>query len=445
MLEARKQAQHYHGLRKNEELRYLLIWLCELRVKPVLAIFVFDGPNAPPRISGPLAVPFHTNLIRDFQRLIRAQGFCVQEVCFLIRFCFAGGLRCFVLQSSGDASLELWRIEHQVDAIMTEDVRVLIFGTACILHTYVSLLYVYKLMLIISSARFFKDVDTVALYSKEYLAHREERPLTPHGLFLLMILLGNDYATVSGLSFSNFIHFYIRIQGVAVLTAQTVYALTNTALKTLLIFAAEDYSPPRLQEYLHDWRKALEHEICSNVHEFLPSPLPDTAAHLQELHDFPSLYAVMNLAPPVGEQLPALREWRIEALDLGNLGDICQDVFSWTPAGYIPKTLRHIWCARIFSLLIQVRFLRCHVITLSDSCAFRLPMIPSFLTFLRHALQMFDVTSHGFLQPTAWRFRSLICFAVLMFRIGIFGFGYLHLSWIQQYLWLSRLTEQTSS
>lgn len=40
-------------------------------------------------------------------------------------------------QAAGDASVALWQIDKQVDAVMTEDIRVLVFGAVSLFHTYV--------------------------------------------------------------------------------------------------------------------------------------------------------------------------------------------------------------------------------------------------------------------------------------------------------------------
>ncbi|KAF9064775.1 hypothetical protein BDP27DRAFT_1425441 [Rhodocollybia butyracea] len=299
---AREQAEHYLGSEKNQELRYLLIlWMCKLRAKPVTAVFVFDGPEVPYRAHGPFAVPFADDLVQFFQQLIRSQGFYVHE-------------------ATGDASVALWQLNKQVNAVMTEDVRVLVFGVISLFHI----------------AKFFEDFDTVAFFSTEDLSQRNKRPVTPHSIFLLMILMGSDYAS-----------------GIQVLTAELAYALANTALKTLLIFAAEDFAPLRLQEYLCTWKDALEDEIRHNTHEFLPSALPDLADIIQTLQDFPNLHAVTHLAQPTHTQPMPFPVWLVQPPNLANVANVCQEVFDGAPAQYIPEMLHHIWSAFIVGSLLN--------------------------------------------------------------------------------------------
>ncbi|KAF9060518.1 hypothetical protein BDP27DRAFT_1429995 [Rhodocollybia butyracea] len=298
MLRAQERAEHYFGARKDKELRYLLLlWVCRLREKAVVAVFVFDGPEVPHRAHGPFTVPFADDLIGFFQQLIRSQGF-------------------YVHKDTGDASVGLWQIDKRVDAVMTKDVRVLVFGAVSLFHTY---------------------LNTVAFFSTEDLSQRNERPITPHGIFLLLILMGSDYAS-----------------GIPVLTAELAYALTNTALKSLLIFAVEDFTPLRLQEYLHVWKDALESEIRNNTHKFLPSALPDLADFIQAVQDFPNFHAATYLAQPFGTQLTPFPTWSVQPPDLVDTSDVCQEVFNNARAEHMPMMLSHIWTAFVVGSLLDV-------------------------------------------------------------------------------------------
>ncbi len=68
------------GARPNELLHVLLLSLCALRMKPVDAVFVFDGPELPTRKSGPFVKPFPSDIITAFKGLITAMGFSVRGV-----------------------------------------------------------------------------------------------------------------------------------------------------------------------------------------------------------------------------------------------------------------------------------------------------------------------------------------------------------------------------
>ncbi|KAF9062011.1 hypothetical protein BDP27DRAFT_1369177 [Rhodocollybia butyracea] len=115
MLRAQERARSCYRQRKNEDLRYLLTWICKLRTKPVVAIFVFDGPNAAQRVDGPFMDPFPEHLIVSFQRLVKGLG-------FYVRVALEG------------VAEELAQI-YQVDAVLTEDVKALAFGVKVLFHT----------------------------------------------------------------------------------------------------------------------------------------------------------------------------------------------------------------------------------------------------------------------------------------------------------------------
>ncbi|KAF9061702.1 hypothetical protein BDP27DRAFT_1428689 [Rhodocollybia butyracea] len=305
MLKAQERAECYLGLQRDKESRYLLLlWMCKLRKKPIVAIFVFDGPDVPHRTHGPFTAPFADDLIRFFQQLIRSNGF-------------------YIHQAAGDASVALWQIDKQVDAVMTEDIRVLVFGAVSLFHT----------------AKFFDDLDTLAFFSTEGLSQRSERPLTPHGIFLLLILMGNDYAS-----------------GIPIITAEFAYALTNTALKSLLIFAAEDYMsrPLQLQEYLCTWKDALENAIRSNTHDFLPSALPDLAEVIQITQNFPNFQAVTRLAQPTSMQPTPFPVWLVQPPDFMAIADTCQEVFDYAPVQHVSEMQHHIWSAYVVGSLLDV-------------------------------------------------------------------------------------------
>ncbi|KAF9067682.1 hypothetical protein BDP27DRAFT_1364734 [Rhodocollybia butyracea] len=177
-------------------------------------------------------------------------------------------------KAAGDASVALWQIDKQVNTIMTEDIRVLVLVPYC--HSI------------------------LAFFSNEDLSQCNKRLVTPHGIFLLLILMGSDYAN-----------------GLPVFTAEIAYALMNTALKSLLIFAAEDFAqaPLRLQEYLPTWKDALENEIKSNTHEFLPSALPNLAECIWMVPNFPSFH-VTYLAQPTIMQATPFPAWLVQPPDL---------------------------------------------------------------------------------------------------------------------------------
>lgn len=59
----------------------LFKWLAQLRqLKPLEAVFVFDGPEVPARVDGPFTIPFPLDIIIIFKSMIISMGFLVREV-----------------------------------------------------------------------------------------------------------------------------------------------------------------------------------------------------------------------------------------------------------------------------------------------------------------------------------------------------------------------------
>jgi hypothetical protein len=67
---------------ENPELRSLFFKFCQLLRAPVTLVFVFDGPDRPPKKRGHLVVDNELWLIGYVKQLIEAFGFYYHEVHF---------------------------------------------------------------------------------------------------------------------------------------------------------------------------------------------------------------------------------------------------------------------------------------------------------------------------------------------------------------------------
>ena len=58
----------------------LLQWIAQLHELPLEAVFVFDGPEAPARVTGPFMAPFPDTIVAIFESMIIGMGFRVCKV-----------------------------------------------------------------------------------------------------------------------------------------------------------------------------------------------------------------------------------------------------------------------------------------------------------------------------------------------------------------------------
>ncbi|KAG2351249.1 PIN domain-like protein, partial [Suillus spraguei] len=84
---------------------------------PLHVVFVFDGLECLPD-KGRKVRSSHRWLTRDFQRMLELFGFHWTEVC----------------PSEAEAELAAMNVHGVIDAVMTEDSDILIFGAPCIIR-----------------------------------------------------------------------------------------------------------------------------------------------------------------------------------------------------------------------------------------------------------------------------------------------------------------------
>ncbi|KAJ6495565.1 PIN domain-like protein [Mycena vitilis] len=285
----------------NPALRTLFFRLCTLGEWPIIPLFVFDGRKRPKVKRGskmgksgslPLAQPMKIMLQH-----------CGMQWC----------------EAPGEAEAELARLNQEgiIDAIITDDCDVLIFGGKTIIRNS---------SLDLSGNKANPARDSRGKPSKHhvmvYTADAVQAlGLTRGGLLLFALLAGGDY--------------HSGIHSVGKVTAS---GLARCGFGDQLLEAYERCSQPQFQTFLAGWRAEVNAELHSNSRGLLKQ------RHLSLTlpPDFPDLQVLANYAAPVrNEKVNSLAIRDNCELDVPGLAGFCEEKFSeWGHRSAIIKRFR---------------------------------------------------------------------------------------------------------
>jgi 5'-3' exonuclease len=127
---------NHAGAGKSLELRTLFFQLGTLLKLPLHVVFVFDGLSRLPDKGRTIRHSPHW-LTCDFQRMLELFGFQWTEVSFAHLTSRDCCLTTPQAPSEAEAELAAMNTHSVIDAVMTEDSDILIFGAVCVIRRYV--------------------------------------------------------------------------------------------------------------------------------------------------------------------------------------------------------------------------------------------------------------------------------------------------------------------
>lgn len=301
---------------ENWELRTLFFRLISLLKLPILPLFVFDGRERPKVKRGSrLGKSGSHALSKNFKEFLDAFGIEWRE-------------------ARGEAEAELAYLNQKdyIDAIMSDDCDVFIFG-ACTVIKNMSVKLSGNRNNPALNLENKKDAHHVMLYTAEAVKDNTEIALTRGGLVLFALLSGGDYH-----------------KGVGKVGKALAHGLARCGFGDQLL---EAYSQPpgAFATFLFQWRSNINSELRDNSRGFLPHKytmvLPD---------DFPDLDVLEKYANPLNNGQPGSRGCSPlrdkGSLDLGRIAGLCEKYFEWGYTSEILKRFRSMmWPAAVMNIL----------------------------------------------------------------------------------------------
>jgi Holliday junction resolvase YEN1 len=187
---------------ENPALRVLFYRLCRLLTLPIVPIFVFDGPDRPKVKRG---INVKTSkphwLSTPLKKFIEAFGFYWYTVSYYLSSISISSHPEF-LQSPAEAEADLAELNKRnlIDAIFSEDNDNLVFGARCVIRMYIISVWTVHLsddLICICRSNVKEAGDKVTVFKSDAIKTNPKVLLGREGLFLMAILCGGDYDTVS--------------------------------------------------------------------------------------------------------------------------------------------------------------------------------------------------------------------------------------------------------
>ncbi|KAK0485584.1 PIN domain-like protein [Armillaria luteobubalina] len=266
--------------------------------------------------------------------------FCVAHLlqCALIPvFVFDGKLHPSMKcgkKAPGEAEAELAHMNQAgiIDAIITEDNDVLIFGAKLILCRPSGLKTG-------SGKKAKADSDLYNLYLADHICSSENIQLMQGRLFLFAILLGGDYAN--------------GLQGCG---QKTTHVLCQTDLGDSLLTAVTVMGPIVLDNFLVGWRMWLQSELLNPTIGrasrclALENKLPDDFLNPQVLR----LYALPVTSWSIQHTPPNAEQWKPPLPDISRIAIFCDSFFHWEPDVWLKCLHKNVWPGIVIHSLYQM-------------------------------------------------------------------------------------------
>ncbi|KAI9069653.1 PIN domain-like protein, partial [Trametes sanguinea] len=286
---------------ENPELRTFYYRLAMLAERPVHVVFVNDGPLRPAIKRGKSVKTAPHWMTEGMRRFVDAFGFAWFE-------------------AAGEAEAELARMNELgfIDAVMTDDSDVLLFGAQVVLRNPS-----FKR----SSA---DDVEVLRASGIRQLG------FSRGDLLLYALLVGSDYDQVG-----------LPRCGLRTAAGLIKYDLGRTLQTALLVSTASDFATFTL-----DWRHRLQKVLRTDPAGLIGRACPGLAARIPA--SFPSFAVADLLVRPAVSNPACYDNIRCFTLpDVARLGELCELYFTWGNKPEILKTLRSTtWLAEVVRMLI---------------------------------------------------------------------------------------------
>ncbi|KAJ7204476.1 PIN domain-like protein [Mycena pura] len=297
----------------NPQLRVLFYRLAHLLSLPIRIVFVFDGPERPATKRGVHVLTQRHRLTAPFLELIREFGYHAYE-------------------APGEAEAELAMLNKSgiIDAVMTTDVDVLLFGAQAI----------------VIPPNKKKDGGNVTVYTSERVFITPTVSLSRGGLLLVALLAGGDYDKSKGIAGCG-IHFALSVA-------------RHSNLGDLLL--RETLNHPEVTAgftaFLERWRNAVAHEFYDDPNGYLGRKHPAISAAILTPPSFPDLDVLYAYTHPItswspNHSLPDYQTWGLPQPSLTGIAKLCQLRFGWK-ATEISKTFtRCLYPGIVLQSLLQ--------------------------------------------------------------------------------------------
>ncbi|KAG1863922.1 PIN domain-like protein [Suillus tomentosus] len=295
---------NHAGAGKSPELRTLFFRLQTLLKLPLHAVFVFDGLERLPDKGHKVRSSPHW-LTRDFQRMLELFGFHWTEA-----------------PSEAEAELAAMNVHGVIDAVMTEDSDILVFGAPCIIR----------------SAKNDKNYLNIQVFTEDGLEHGCS--LTRGDRLLIALLVGGDYdggVPGCGIEIAHKVALHSKIG--------------QMMLDAFLSMTPDEFSE-RAKELVEDLRTLLSTNPYNSlerrykaVADRIPQGFPQRAVVSKYVHAFTSLSAGAAASP-----------WDISFYqpDLANLADFCRQHLGWEDDAIIEKMYGGVWEGTYLRALCKV-------------------------------------------------------------------------------------------
>ncbi|KAJ6483023.1 PIN domain-like protein [Mycena vulgaris] len=287
--------------------------LCHLQKAAVTPVFVFDGPGRPNVKRGKKVTQEPLAFTEQLKRLIKSFGF-------------------YFYDAPGEADAELAQLNKLgfIDAVITEDGDVLVFGATRVIRTLEPAVdknaHVFEATAI-ASAPLYLDED---------------------GLLLIILMGGGDYD-----------------KGIPNCGAKIAHALAKHGLGGELRRILTSYSGLLREQHLATWRNAVQAELRTNSSGFLASRHPKLADDIPD--NFPDMRVVdlyinplTSWSPHFVGHAPDVTLWIPREPVIHEISKFCVERLHWrTPAILKKRFASVLWPGVAFRMISSVRLFNC--------------------------------------------------------------------------------------
>ncbi|KIK32990.1 hypothetical protein CY34DRAFT_100436, partial [Suillus luteus UH-Slu-Lm8-n1] len=298
---------NHAGAGKSPELQTLFFRLWTLLKLPLHAVFIFDGLQHLPDKGRNIRSSHHW-LTRDFQCMLESFGFPWTEA-----------------PSEAEAELAAMNVHGIIDAVITEDSDILIFGAPCIIQT----------------VKNDKDYLNVQVFTEDGLEHGCS--LTRGDRLLIALLVGGDYdrgVPGCGIEIAHKVALHSKIG--------------SMMLDAFLSMTPDEFSEraKELIEDLHtllstDPYNFLEHRYKA-VADSIPHGFPQHAVVSKYVRALTSFSAAGNATVALPSDVSFYQP------DLASLTDFCRQHLGWEDDTIIEKMYGGIWEGTYLRTLCKV-------------------------------------------------------------------------------------------
>ncbi|KAG2110242.1 PIN domain-like protein, partial [Suillus discolor] len=304
---------NHAGAGKSPELRTLFFRLVTLLKLPLHVVFVFDGLKRLPEKGRMVRNSPHW-LTHDFQDMLELFGFQWTEA-----------------PGEAEAELAVMNVHGVIDAAMTEDSDILIFGAPCVIR----------------SAKKDKDYLNVEVYTEDGLEHGAS--LARGDRLLIALLAGGDYDE--------------GVSGCGIKIAHKVAQQSRIGQDMLRAFLS--MAPEEFSERAKDLVRELRSMLATDPYHFLGRRYKAIADSIPL--NFPRREVISKYVHPTTSfsATGALAVQDVSSCQphLADLADFCRVQFGWDDDAIIERMYGGIWEGAYLRTLCKVR-----ITLFIDSC-----------------------------------------------------------------------------